>query len=181
MIRDIRDNTKNKELTTVTLASALALSSSFAFAQFCSTQVERHERCIELYTARRLACRHVPGFVDNIRARANKNSSANIASPEPTTVDHLVRRTHQVRKDFSRWRKTASGELRELGMLMRPRHSLDRLLTLKASGVHDLMGSFTAPTLRKKCLLTLGCSAGQSRAFYSFVTACRASKLGPTS
>jgi hypothetical protein len=29
-------------------------------------------------------------------------------------------------------------------MLMRPKHSLDRLLTLKASGVHDLMGSFTA-------------------------------------
>jgi len=27
---------------------------------------------------------------------------------------------------------------------MRPKHPLDRLLTLKASGVHDLMGSFTA-------------------------------------
>ena len=27
-------------------------------------------------------------------------------------------------------------------MLMRPKHSLDRLLTLKASGVHDLMGRF---------------------------------------
>jgi hypothetical protein len=29
-------------------------------------------------------------------------------------------------------------------MLMRPKHSLDRLLTLKASDVHDLMGSITA-------------------------------------
>jgi len=29
-------------------------------------------------------------------------------------------------------------------MLMRPKHLLDRLLTLKASGIHDLMGSFTA-------------------------------------
>jgi hypothetical protein len=29
-------------------------------------------------------------------------------------------------------------------MLMRPKHSLGRLLTLKASDVHDLMGSFTA-------------------------------------
>jgi hypothetical protein len=29
-------------------------------------------------------------------------------------------------------------------MLMPPKHPLDRLLTLKASGVHDLMGSFTA-------------------------------------
>jgi hypothetical protein len=28
--------------------------------------------------------------------------------------------------------------------LMRPKHSLDRLITLKASGVHDLMGSLTA-------------------------------------
>jgi len=26
---------------------------------------------------------------------------------------------------------------------MRPKHPLDRLLALKASGVHDLMGSFT--------------------------------------
>jgi len=29
-------------------------------------------------------------------------------------------------------------------MLMRPKHPLDRLLALKASGVHELMGSFTA-------------------------------------
>jgi hypothetical protein len=29
-------------------------------------------------------------------------------------------------------------------MLMRPKHSLDRLLTLKASGGHNLMGSFEA-------------------------------------
>jgi len=28
-------------------------------------------------------------------------------------------------------------------MLMRPKHPLDRLLALKASAVHDLMGSFT--------------------------------------
>ncbi len=43
-------------------------------------------------------------------------------------------------------------------MLMRPKHPLDRLRALNASGVHDLMGSFTA-TLRKKCLVTLGCPA----------------------
>jgi hypothetical protein len=53
---------------------------------------------------------------------------------------------------------TTSGELKKLRMLMRPKHPLDRLLTLKASGVHHLMGSFTA-NLRKKCLLTLGCPA----------------------
>jgi hypothetical protein len=35
--------------------------------------------------------------------------------------------------------------------LMRPKHSLDRLLTLKASGVHDLMAA-SQPTLWKKCL-----------------------------
>jgi hypothetical protein len=29
-------------------------------------------------------------------------------------------------------------------MLMRPKHSLDRLLTLRASDVHDLMGSVPA-------------------------------------
>jgi hypothetical protein len=29
-------------------------------------------------------------------------------------------------------------------MLMRPKHSLDRLQTLMASGGHDLMGSITA-------------------------------------
>jgi hypothetical protein len=29
-------------------------------------------------------------------------------------------------------------------MLMRPKHSLDRLLTLKASGVHDLRSGFAA-------------------------------------
>jgi hypothetical protein len=29
-------------------------------------------------------------------------------------------------------------------MLMRTKRPLDRLLTLKANGVHDLMGSFTA-------------------------------------
>ena len=39
---------------------------------------------------------------------------------------------------------TTSGELRKPRMLMRPKHSLDRLLTLRASGVHDLMGSITA-------------------------------------
>jgi len=41
--------------------------------------------------------------------------------------------------------------LRKLGTLMRPKHSLDRLLTLKASGVHDLMAALQ-PTLWKKCL-----------------------------
>jgi len=38
---------------------------------------------------------------------------------------------------------TTSGELRKARMLIRPKHSLDRLLTLKASGVHDLMDSIT--------------------------------------
>ena len=41
-------------------------------------------------------------------------------------------------------------------MLMRPKHSLDRLLTLKASGVHDLMGSFTAHPV-EEMPMTLGC------------------------
>jgi hypothetical protein len=36
---------------------------------------------------------------------------------------------------------TTSGELKKLHVLMRPKHSLDRLLALNASG--DLMGSFT--------------------------------------
>jgi hypothetical protein len=40
-------------------------------------------------------------------------------------------------------------------MLMPPKHSLDRLLTLKASGVRDLMGSITA-NLRKKCVVNVG-------------------------
>jgi hypothetical protein len=40
---------------------------------------------------------------------------------------------------------TTSGELRKLRTLMRPTHSLDRLLTLKTSGVHDLIA---APQLR---------------------------------
>jgi hypothetical protein len=40
---------------------------------------------------------------------------------------------------------TTSGEPRKLRMLMRPKHSLDRLLTLKASGVHDLMGIHSPP------------------------------------
>jgi len=39
--------------------------------------------------------------------------------------------------DFQRRAEKAS-------RLMRPKHSLDRLLTLKASGVHDLMGGITA-------------------------------------
>jgi hypothetical protein len=39
---------------------------------------------------------------------------------------------------------TTSGEPRKLRMLTRPKHSLDRPLTLKASGVHDLIASFTA-------------------------------------
>jgi hypothetical protein len=36
------------------------------------------------------------------------------------------------------------GELIKLRMLMRPKHPLDRLLILKASGLHHLMGSFIA-------------------------------------
>jgi hypothetical protein len=43
-------------------------------------------------------------------------------------------------------------------MLMRPKHPLDRLLTLRASGVHHLMGSFTAQPA-EECLVTLGCPA----------------------
>jgi hypothetical protein len=66
-------------------------------------------------------------------------------------------------------------------MLMRPKHSIARLLTRKTSGVQDLIAA-SQLNLRNKCLVTLGCPArGQSRAFYSFVTACRASKLGQVS
>ena len=62
-------------------------------------------------------------------------------------------------------------------MLMRPKHSFDRLLTLKASGVHDLMGSIAAE-LRKKYVVNIGMpGAAQSRAFYRFVTAHRASDI----
>src|SRR4030088_1310014 len=46
---------------------------------------------------------------------------------------------------------TTSGELRKLRTLMRPKHSLNRLLTLKASGVHDLMAA-SQLTLWKECL-----------------------------
>jgi hypothetical protein len=62
-------------------------------------------------------------------------------------------------------------------MLMRPKHSLDRLPTLKTSGVHDLMGSITtqpAEEMRGERMP----GATESRDFYPFVTACRASKLG---
>jgi len=41
---------------------------------------------------------------------------------------------------------TTSGELRKPRMLTPPKHSLDRLPTLKASGVHDLIDSITAQT-----------------------------------
>jgi hypothetical protein len=34
---------------------------------------------------------------------------------------------------------TTSGELRKLRVLMRPKHSLDRLPTVRASGLHDSM------------------------------------------
>jgi hypothetical protein len=40
-------------------------------------------------------------------------------------------------------------------MLMRPKHPLDPLLTLKASGVHHLMGSVTAD-LREKMTSDVG-------------------------
>jgi hypothetical protein len=74
---------------------------------------------------------------------------------------------------------TTRGELRKLRMLMRPKHPLDRLLTLKASGVHQLMGSFTAqPAEEMRSERWDAGRAAQSRAFYPFVTACRASKLG---
>jgi hypothetical protein len=39
---------------------------------------------------------------------------------------------------------TTSGELKKLRMLMQPKHSLDRLLAMNTSGVHDLMGSLAA-------------------------------------
>jgi hypothetical protein len=61
---------------------------------------------------------------------------------------------------------------------MRPKHPLDRLLTLKASGVHDLMGSITAQPAEEMRGEHWDVARGRSRAFYSFVTACRASKLG---
>jgi hypothetical protein len=64
---------------------------------------------------------------------------------------------------------------------MRPKHPLDRLLTLKASGVHDLMGSVTAQPAEEMRGEHWDVARGRSRAFYSFVTACRASKLGPIS
>ena len=63
-------------------------------------------------------------------------------------------------------------------MLMRPKHPRDRQLTLKASGVHDLLDGLTAqPTgeMRHE-----GCDirrATHSRGFYHFVTASRASKV----
>jgi hypothetical protein len=55
---------------------------------------------------------------------------------------------------------------------MRPKHSLDRLLTLKASGTHDLMGSITAqPAEEMRGERWDTRRAAQSRAFYPFVTA----------
>jgi hypothetical protein len=39
--------------------------------------------------------------------------------------------------------------------MLRPKHPLDRLLALNASGVHDLMGSFTTHPAEEKCLVTL--------------------------
>src|SRR3984885_16068938 len=54
---------------------------------------------------------------------------------------------------------TTSGELRKPRMLMRPKHSLDRLLTLKASAARDLMGSITA-NVRKKWMVNVGISEG---------------------
>jgi hypothetical protein len=52
-------------------------------------------------------------------------------------------------------------------MLMLPKHPLDRLLTLKASGVHHLMGSFTAqPAEEMRGERWDARRAAQSRAFY---------------
>jgi len=39
---------------------------------------------------------------------------------------------------------TTGGAPRKLRTLMRPKHPLDRLPALKATGLHHLMGSFTA-------------------------------------
>jgi hypothetical protein len=63
-------------------------------------------------------------------------------------------------------------------MLMRPKHPLDRLLTLKTSGVHDLMGSLTTQPAEEMRDEHWDVAGGQSRAFYPFVTTYRASKLG---
>jgi hypothetical protein len=38
---------------------------------------------------------------------------------------------------------TTSGKLKKRRMLMQPKHSLDRLLAMNPSGVHDLIGSLT--------------------------------------
>jgi len=54
--------------------------------------------------------------------------------------------------------KALAAELRKPRMLMRPKHSLDRLQTLMASGGHDLMGSITAE-LAKKCVVNVGMPA----------------------
>jgi hypothetical protein len=70
------------------------------------------------------------------------------------------------------------GELRKPRMLMQAKHSLDRLQTRKASGVHGLMGSITAqPAKEKRGERWNARRAAQSRAFYPFVTACRAFKV----
>jgi hypothetical protein len=54
---------------------------------------------------------------------------------------------------------------------MRPKHSLDRQLTLKANGVHDLAGSITAkPAEEMRGERWDPRRAAQSRAFYPFVT-----------
>jgi hypothetical protein len=52
------------------------------------------------------------------------------------------------------------------------------MLTLKANGVHDLMGSITAqPAEEMRGERWDARLAAQSRAFYPFATDCRASKL----
>jgi hypothetical protein len=64
-------------------------------------------------------------------------------------------------------------------MLMRPKHSLDRLLTLKASGVHDLMGSFTAHPV-EEMPMTLGMPGARSshELFIPSLPPAELSKLG---
>jgi hypothetical protein len=60
---------------------------------------------------------------------------------------------------------------------MRPKRWLDRLVMLNASGVHDQMGSITAEPAEEMRAERGMPGAAQSRAFYPFVTAGRASKL----
>jgi hypothetical protein len=54
---------------------------------------------------------------------------------------------------------TISGELRKLRSMMQPKHWLNRLLALNASGSHELLGSVATglePRLQNKAVATRG-------------------------